>query len=656
MPRSAQYLRTTTSQFSTIKSKVQMKTTNTSRLFATNYNTLTCLTVLLVSLMHMAAQAQTPAFLTNGLVAYYPLNGNANDASGRGNNGVISGNVLATNVSARNAFHFDGKTAFVTVAYLPEMNQLPLTCCAWVCPDFRTDEGVGGLKVVPFPNNVLSDDIPAKYGHGFGCNAYSGGMAITVEFHNGFDVVSSVAFKSNVWLHIATVYTSGAANTYVNGNFVKSTNLYQAALTGSNQLLIGKHNDDISNYASRRFFKGCINDVRIYNRALSASEVKALYAYESVPPRQATATSQIANGFVVGVTITDGGFGYTNAPAIAFAGGGGTGATATSTIDINGSVTSITVLNSGHGYTNAPAVVIAPPPFPPRQATANAQLANGFVVGVTLTDGGFGYSVPPRVWFIGGGGSLAAASSAIDSNGVISEITITDPGSDYSTNVQIVIEPPVFPVPSIATALSEQLLFSALQPGTNYQVQRLAGTTWSSLGATVSTTNSTFSTNVAGRGNYRLAQLPLPQTALASPTVMNGFLVGITVTNGGSGYTTPPAVAITDTTGAGAAATASVAGGAVTSIAIQSPGRNYSSSPTITIGSPAVVSIAGSATPTLTLNLSNLVPGLPYQIEQSGNLNEFQSLGDPFVPAETNYDVTRAMTATNSFYRVVYKR
>ena len=39
-------------------------------------------------LISLASYAQQPAFLTNGLVAYYPFNGNANDESGNGNNGV----------------------------------------------------------------------------------------------------------------------------------------------------------------------------------------------------------------------------------------------------------------------------------------------------------------------------------------------------------------------------------------------------------------------------------------------------------------------------------------------------------------------------------------------------------------------------------------
>ena len=85
------------------------------------------------------------------------------------------------------------------------------------------------------------------------------------------------------------------------------------------------------------------------------------------PPKKATATSQVVNGFVVGVKITDFGFGYETAPTVLLVGGGGTGATAVATVQ-NGVVTGITITNPGTGYTSAPLVRIASPPFTPKLA------------------------------------------------------------------------------------------------------------------------------------------------------------------------------------------------------------------------------------------------------------------------------------------------
>ena len=83
-------------------------------------------------------------------------------------------------------------------------------------------------------------------------------------------------------------------------------------------------------------------------------------------------------------------------------------------------------------------------------------------------------------------------------------------------------------------------------------------------------------TNFAGTGRFKFA-IVSPGTntshgATGAATVNNGFVVGITVTAPGAGYTVAPAVTITDSTGSGASATAHVSGGAVTSITMNKPG------------------------------------------------------------------------------------
>ncbi len=76
-------------------------------------------------------------------------------------------------------------------------------------------------------------------------------------------------------------------------------------------------------------------------------------------------------------------------------------------------------------------------------AGAIATVTSGFVTGVTVTDRGCGYSVPPEVTFVGGGGSGAAATAWI-SDGGVTEITMTDAGHGYSSTPTVQIEPPCF--------------------------------------------------------------------------------------------------------------------------------------------------------------------------------------------------------------------
>ena len=80
--------------------------------------------------------------------------------------------------------------------------------------------------------------------------------------------------------------------------------------------------------------------------------------------RMATASAAIISGFVVAVTVTDGGAGYAEAPSVILAGGGGSGATAIALVT-NGAVSRIIVLTAGSGYSSPPEVTISTPPAQP---------------------------------------------------------------------------------------------------------------------------------------------------------------------------------------------------------------------------------------------------------------------------------------------------
>ena len=88
-------------------------------------------------------------------------------------------------------------------------------------------------------------------------------------------------------------------------------------------------------------------------------------------------------------------------------------------------------------------------------------------------------------------------------------------------------------------------------------------------------------TNIARRDTPNTAV-----TATGAPIITSGFVTGATVTSGGSGYTTAPAVTVNDATGSGAVITATVSNGAVASLLVQNAGHSYSPSATLTIGAP----------------------------------------------------------------------
>ncbi len=141
---------------------------------------------------------------------------------------------------------------------------------------------------------------------------------------------------------------------------------------GPEPLLIGNYEGAVPPDNRYQVMSGSIDDIRIYNRAFSDLEVKALYDYERQPmiqvPRRATATATVVNGFIVDIAITDVGYGYTNTPSVEVI-GLGSGATAVANMT-NGQVTKITVANAGSGYSTNTLVRIQPPPKYPALSIA----------------------------------------------------------------------------------------------------------------------------------------------------------------------------------------------------------------------------------------------------------------------------------------------
>ena len=80
--------------------------------------------------------------------------------------------------------------------------------------------------------------------------------------------------------------------------------------------------------------------------------------------------------------------------------------------------------------------------------------------------------------------------------------------------------------------------------------------------------------------DVNISRLNVPNTATPAtglPTVTSGFITGATVTSSGLGYGAPPTVTVNDTTGSGAVITANVSGGKVVGLTVQNPGTGYSS-------------------------------------------------------------------------------
>jgi hypothetical protein len=210
----------------------------------------------------MPLQAQD-AF-TNGLVAYYPFNGNANDVWG-GQNGELIGN--ATPAADRfgqtgMACNFDG-TAFVNVPDSTAIHLENMTISLWVQLD--TTDGIVDI--------LNKDDYLQGY------QLYTLGSQVIFSIGDGdwHSTAGNGLIIANQWHHLTATYDSQTLRVYVDGTNTDSVSYVGTPAYSSNTLQIARNGALEAQYLS-----GNLGNLRLYGRALPPSEVRQLYSYEAL--------------------------------------------------------------------------------------------------------------------------------------------------------------------------------------------------------------------------------------------------------------------------------------------------------------------------------------------------------------------------------------
>jgi Concanavalin A-like lectin/glucanases superfamily len=203
-----------------------------------------------------------PSVPTDGLVAYYPFNGNANDESGNGNNGTVYGATLTTDRfgTPNRAFAFNGTSDYIDCGTSSTLNVNQHTIALWVRASLAQNNGPCVSKVNP--NTFESICLYLIYGR------------VTTSFAVGTEVNSGLQDRMipfGSWHFIGMTYDGMAVRFYIDG--AKDTTISRSGVvrTNTNPLQIGHHGGD------NTFFEGSLGDIRIYNRALTDQEILALY-------------------------------------------------------------------------------------------------------------------------------------------------------------------------------------------------------------------------------------------------------------------------------------------------------------------------------------------------------------------------------------------
>lgn len=228
-------------------------------------------------------------------------------------------------------------------------------------------------------------------------------------------------------------------------------------------------------------------------------------------------------------------------------------------------VGSVALSNGGSGYTRPPKVRFGSPTGTGKRPEAYATIVNGSVTAIVLNDGGSGYNGTTEVFIDPPDGPgmtaqavvtmvpsnvsavQATAEPIIDDGGYITGVTITNAGAGYTTLPTVTITSPQIKTGSPPILVAD-----------------IAG-------------SSLIGVKITNGGNGYVA----PPIVTVDPP--SSQVLYLTLASGGSGFTSTPTLTITGGGGSGAVASATVAGGAIVSVTLLSRGTGYTSNPTVVV-------------------------------------------------------------------------
>lgn len=220
--------------------------------------------------------------INDALIGYYPFNGNANDESGYGDNGIVYGAQLTEDRfgSHNSAYYFNGESSYIVIPKSSILEPNDFTIAMYM----KTKS----LKTSTYQTLIIKDD---GWNDGFKLALRSelkdnlaNKILLTVSgpINNG-DALANLHSKfiiqnTDTWYHVVATYKGGGMmKIYINGSF-------DSQMSGppswdkenSHDLVIGRHSNHGGTTYGGYFF-GALDDIRMYNRALTDEEVLQLY-------------------------------------------------------------------------------------------------------------------------------------------------------------------------------------------------------------------------------------------------------------------------------------------------------------------------------------------------------------------------------------------
>jgi hypothetical protein len=202
----------------------------------------------------------------SNMISWWPGDGNADDIQD-GNNGMLQGGATFMPGKVEQAFSFDGGDDFVNVPYNSNLDLTQaLTIDAWVNPTVIAGRNRGIVE------KTVGGGVNTQYSLFLDSG---GGMVFRLIKVPGVDhrtISSDSVIPLNTWTHVAATWDGATMKLFINGFQQAETQAVVGSINGGDgPTLIGKQGSNINHYA------GLIDEVEIFNRALSSQEIRAIY-------------------------------------------------------------------------------------------------------------------------------------------------------------------------------------------------------------------------------------------------------------------------------------------------------------------------------------------------------------------------------------------
>lgn len=207
----------------------------------------------------------------SGLVSWWSGEDNANDIQNNNHGTLQNGATFATGKIGQ-AFSFDGVDDFVVIPHSMSLNPTnALSLEAWIY-----------INQYTFIPAIVSKGNVGNYFESYSLAISDDGRLLFVLNRNGTSsgrsFVMGPIVSLNTWSHVASTYDGATMRVYLNGSEVGSVNHVGGIFVTPHPVVIGKNDREPNPLGyPTSYLSGLIDDVSIYNRALSASEIQSIY-------------------------------------------------------------------------------------------------------------------------------------------------------------------------------------------------------------------------------------------------------------------------------------------------------------------------------------------------------------------------------------------